>query len=124
MRRLAPMFLAVAAGGMCLAACEDTYYGNGYGYGYGPTPYAYGYAPYGYGYVSGYYDDFYGPFYDGYWGPDAYFYYRTSPGGAYIRDDAGHFRHDPATGYRTFHARAAAHVTPQAAPPPPPPDAR
>jgi hypothetical protein len=55
---------------------------------------------YGRGDVT-YYNSAYGPYYDGYWQSNVY-YYRTSPRGAFIRDDARNFRRDRADGYREY----------------------
>jgi hypothetical protein len=81
-----------AAAAFTLTACADTGYGS------------YGYP--GHGYASAdiaYYDNFYGPWYDGYWGDGDVFFYRVRPNGPYVRDDAHHFRHDRAQGYRAWH---------------------
>ncbi|HZZ88634.1 MAG TPA: hypothetical protein VFE13_09915 [Caulobacteraceae bacterium] len=84
--------VAAAAASMALAACEDTYFHHP--------------APNTAGYVDGYYDDFYGPFQDGYWGAGGVFYYRTSRGGDWRRDDGRHFTHDAGHGFNAFHVRA------------------
>jgi hypothetical protein len=83
-----------AAAALILSACAD-YYGDDY-------------ALYpGRGYATAdaiYYDNAYGPLYDGYWDGDV-FYYRVTPSGAYLRDDARHFRRDYYDGYRLYHRR-------------------
>jgi hypothetical protein len=79
-----------AAAALTLSACST--YGDDYAYGYPGHTYASEMA---------YYDNAYGPLYDGYWDGDV-FYYRVTPSGAYVRDDARHFRRDPYTGYTVY----------------------
>ena len=40
---------------------------------------------------------------DGYWGQDGAFYFSLGQGMAFQRDDAGHIRRSPATGFHHFH---------------------
>jgi hypothetical protein len=54
-------------------------------------------------YYDGYYDGSYGPLYDGYWGDDNFFYYSGGRGQPFVRDESNHFRHDPASGFSSFH---------------------
>jgi hypothetical protein len=82
--------LALVLATSSLGACATDYYGFGGG---------------GYSYYDGYYDDFYGPVGYGYWGPDDYFYYSHDGRGAYVRDDARHFRRDQGQGGHQFHMR-------------------
>ena len=80
--------------GLCaavaLAGCASDDYGFGGGR-YGSASIAY-------------YDNAYGPYYDGYWDGDVYLY-RARPSGAYLRDDAHHFRRDRADGFREYRGR-------------------
>ena len=72
-----------AAAALLVSGCADDY-GYRYGYGYG-----------GYAVIEPYdvwYDGFYGPYVGGYWDRDIFIY--RSPSGGFVRDDAGHFRHE------------------------------
>jgi hypothetical protein len=81
---------------LALSACAE-------GYGYGPHRGAYG------GGDIAYYDNSYGSIYDGYWGGDGAYYYTPARGGAYVRDEAHHFRRDAAEGYRSFRGQGGHH---------------
>jgi hypothetical protein len=91
MKPIATIILAAGAA-LLMAACADTY---------GPR------ASFGQNdYVDGFYDDFYGPFDTGYWGPDGAFMYRGRDRN-FHHDDGGHFRHDMAQGFHSFHGPMA-----------------
>ena len=100
---------------LCAAAAALLTLGGCASYDYAYDPYWYGYDPYEYGYdqvalgygSSIYYDDYYGPFWDGYWGPDGSFWFSAGPGRPFLRDFAGHFRHEAAFG---FHVAVAGHA--------------
>ena len=80
---------------LALGGCAEGYGGYGY-YGGGPA----------------YYDDFYGPYAGGYWGHDSFYYYRSRPGGPYVRDETHHFRRDQAQGFHGVQGHGGFHRAP------------
>jgi len=87
------LFASGAAAVMLLSACET--YDDGYGYS-GHRYYSDVSSPY-----DVWYDGYYGPYLGGYWGTDGVFFYSDRTGN-WLRDDAGHFRHDRWAGARGF----------------------
>jgi hypothetical protein len=96
------MAIGLSAGLLSMTACADNYSDRSASFYGQPAAYEGGPAAVGY---DGYYDDYYGAFYDGYWAGDGGYYYTDAPGHPYVRDTAGHFRHDSAGGFHAVHGR-------------------